>query len=150
MNLIESKYRNSEYPDTILCCNDTLKVYLILKPFDFDSHKIEYVNNPELNSLVINKDGEYPKGMMKLEYSRETCRGDREIKELVINIHKKRYTLPINVIKGYFNPHHMSVIMGSEGDMYIEIASGNDGEAYSIMLSVVNEKIVSSKPTEVC
>lgn len=148
MLFIQSK-QNPEDSDTLICSNDTLSVLLILKPFDLDQHTIEYVDDFRGRNIPY-IDGEFPKCMGKSEYTKENCLDDREIKELMINIREKRYTLPIDVIKGYFNPCCLSVYFGTEGELYISISCGDGGDSYSIMLSVVNGKIVYSTPTEAC
>ena len=149
MSFIQSKHRNPQESDTLICSNDTLTTLLVLKPFDFDQHTIEYIDDFRGRSIPY-IDGEYPKCMAKSEYTKENCLDDREIKELIINIREKRYALPIDVIKGYFNPGGLTVYFGTEGELYISISCGDGGDSYSIMLSVVSGKIMYSTPTEAC
>ena len=88
--------------------------------------------------------------MLIYEFTRESCAVVREIKELIINTPKKKYSLPVDVFKGYFNPGLMTVFIGPENELYISIQFGTDGEAYLVMLSVVDGKIIYFKNTDAC
>ena len=148
MNSLQSEFREVGGPDAIICSNGVLTVSLILKPFDIEKHKVERVNNNGVVYTTI--DGEYPKGMSKSEYTKEACVDDREIKELIVNIPGRKYTLPVDAITNYFNPKWMTVYVGPEKELYIYIHCGTDGEPYSIMLSVVDGEIIFAKQTTSC
>ncbi len=132
--------------DSVICANDTLSVLLTLKPFDINSHKVEYVEEYDYK-YVRSVDGEFPKGFL-MPYS-EPAPKNREIATFTVTINNKVYNLLIDVIKSFYNPH-MVVFIGDEGDLYISISCGDGGEGYSIMLSVINGKIRHSKPSEAC
>ena len=136
-----SKYRDVGEPDTIMCSNGALTVSLILKPFDYEKHISK-------NGIFIS--GEYPKGLRVYEYTKEALVDEREIEALIINTPDKKYSLPVDAIKDYFNPHSMTVFVGPENELYISILCGNDGESFSLMLSVVNGKIIYVKDTSHC
>ncbi|MDR2918662.1 MAG: hypothetical protein LBV72_04770 [Tannerella sp.] len=144
------KHINRGESDTIICANDTLQVRLILKPFDFDAHKIEYLEVTWDDDKRLHIDGEIPKCLLVSEFTRETTVKHREIKELTVNNNGAQYTLPIRRIKSYFNVDGMTVFIGSEGELYISIGCGDGGEAYHIMLSVVNGKILFAKESDAC
>ena len=148
MESLQSNFREFGGPDTITSSTGKLEVSLILKPFDFENHKFELVNK---NGIVYTSiDGEYPKGMLIYEFTKESCAVVREIKELIINTPEKKYSLPVDVFKSYFNPTWMTVFTGPENELYISIQFGMDGEAYLVMLSVVNGEIIYFKETDDC
>ena len=143
-----SELRDTGESDTITCSNGALTVSLILKPFVYEKHKFAIVSK---NNIVYTSiDGEYPKGMHRLEYTKEALVDDREIKALIINTPEKKYSLPIGVFKNFYNPNWMTVFVGPENELYISILCGNDGESFSLMLSVVNGKIIYVKDTSHC
>jgi len=145
MPTLQNKYKNPKDIDTIICSNNTIEVCLIQKPFDFEAHKIEYLEIPWDDNKRLHIDGELPNGIIE-----KVTVDDREIKELVVSNNGMQYTLPIHHIKNYFNINGMNVSIGSEGELYISIGCGDGGEAYHIMLSVVNGKILFAKETNAC
>ena len=136
----------SWYADTVACANDTLSVLLILKPFDVDAHKIEYVTGQDYE-YIQTIDGQNPKGLYRRFGDSEA--EDREIEKFILRINNKEYSLPIDNISCYYNPR-MAVFLGGEGDLYICVSAGDGGESYSITLSIVNGEIIHAKPSEAC
>ena len=148
MNYLPNGFWQVGGTDTIRCSNGALSVSLIVEPFDFEKHKFELVNMNDVEYTAI--DGEYPRGILGYEYTKEALVDEREIKELIINTPEKKYSIPVNACKNYYTPRLMSVFVGPENELYISILFGMDGESFSMMLSVVNGEIVYAKDTDGC
>ena len=76
------------------------------------------------------------------------------VESLTIIQNGKNKSLPIdNHIKNfpsYMWIPYMDVLIGPNGELYINIGSGDGGEVYSICLSVVDGVIRSAKSNERC
>ena len=117
------------------CSNDTISINLVLKDFDVNNHIIDTINT-DGTKIIQSIDGVWPKGIyFNLEGGGE-IKG-KEISALYIERGNKRTSLPIDVIKEYFNPQ-MSVFLGYENELYILISVGDASDSYSIYLSVVD------------
>jgi len=129
----------------IVCSNDTLQVVLSLKPFDINAHKVTFDDRDDSSLVIWSVDGQYPCGMLVFDPDNLVM----EIESLSIFQNGQKKSLSIDDIKHYFNPR-MSVHIGLNGELYIEIKCGDGGEYHSICLSVVSGVIRYAKSTESC
>jgi hypothetical protein len=116
----------------ITCANDTLSVTMQIQAFNEQNHigaerLLGSVNDP------------FDKKVMREREWEET-----EIKEISLITNDDKVILPYEKIKDYCNPQIMHVHIGRNGELYIYIGGGTEGEWYTVWLSVLNGKIVDT------
>ncbi len=120
----------------ITCSNKDIKVTMITQPFVKGNHTI--------SEEPFNVDGRHPYGIDGLIQHLH-----REIKQIEVVFKGKQFILSKDKIANYYNPNSMDVYIGPNEELYIRISGGDGAGGYSVYLSVVNGKIVSTSLNEV-
>ena len=116
---------------TVIFANDTLSLVMQVQTIeewnDDNSRFYGAIHSPE-----------------QLKYMKDNDIFDTEISEMyILNIRTGVKTiLPHDKIKKYYNPIIARVHIGRDGELYIYIAGGEEGEQYGVWISIANGDII--------